>query len=239
MSELSRQPVPENRSRRWRRWGVLAMYLLFATALVWAWRHAGLRQWLEPEALAALGRRVQAWPAAPLAVVGCYVLGVMLALPVTVLVAVAAMVFGPWWGMAYAMSGMLAGALVGYGVGRLSGDWVADIGASRFQAVAHGLRRHGLAAVIFVRVVPVAPFLLVNLSCGALRVPLRDYLVGSLVGLTPAVVLFNLFTDRLIAAIVSPGPATVAGLLGVVVLAWLAVRWFKRRVRQQQRGGAG
>lgn len=219
------------------RWVVLALYVLIIGGLVLAWRHPYLNQWMSVDALAALGRRIQAWPMAPLIIVGCYVAAVGLGLPVTILVTVAAIVFGPWWGMVYAMTGMLAGALVIYSVGRLSGEFVDRVAGRRMQAIAQGLRTHGLPAVIFVRVMPVAPFVLVNLACGALRVRLPDYVLGSFIGLLPATVLFCLFTDRLTAAVRAPSASTVAALVAFVLLALGLSVYLKKRSQARQLPG--
>lgn len=218
----------------WLRWLGFGLYALALVSLLLAWRYTSLGQWLSLDALAQLGRRIQSWPLAPLAVVAGYVLLVAMGLPVVVLVSLATVVFGPWWGMAYAMGGMLAGAVVTYGVGRLSGDLVDRLTGARMQSLAQGLRSHGLVAVIVVRVVPMAPFVLVNMTCGALRVHLRDYVLGTVIGLTPATVMFSLSLDRLAAAVRSPSVGTFAALAGCLLAVVLLGGYLKRRVQQRQ-----
>ena len=44
--------------------------------------------------------------------------------------------------------------------------------------------------------VPIAPFVVVNLVMGALRIRLRDFLIGSLVGVMPGMLTATVLTDQ-------------------------------------------
>lgn len=233
----------QRRARLWRalRWGLSARWLgvlaLLASvaAIFLVWRYTPLTRYLELEELLRLGREIQALPFAPLAILGGYVVAVALAMPVAILISVASILFGPWVGMAYALGGLLCGAHVTYGVGRLAGArFVERVSSERFQALAAKLRERGLATVLFVRLVPVAPFLLVNVAAGALRVRLRDYFLGSLLGMLPGVILITWFTDRLAAALRDPGPGSFAMLGGIVLLAIALLVFVRRRVARHR-----
>lgn len=224
--------------RRWARGLVAVLYLLVLVGLVVIWRDPVWRHWLAPQSLSEMGRTLLTTPLGPVAVLCGYVLAVIMAVPVIVLITVGSLVFGPWPGMAYAMAGMVLGAVVTYGAGRLAGGaWLGkphELAPSRLALLATQLQRRGMWAVALVRLFPVAPFLVVNLMAGAVGIRLRDFALGTFLGLLPGTVLISLFLDRLRAAWASPGPLTytalAAAVLGLLGLAW----WFKRRLLRER-----
>ena len=217
---MNSSATPTVRHLPWGRYAVLALYLAIIVVAVLAWRDPELRPYFEPPAMAALGRDLLALPLGPVMVLAGYVVAVLLAVPVGLLITVGALVFGPWPGMAYSLGGMVLGATVSYGIGRWSGAVLVDrwTSNSRLHAVAQALKRRGLWAVIAIRIVPLAPFIMVNIAAGAFRVRLRDFVLGTLIGLAPGTVLISLFLDRLTAAWASPDASAYAALGAVVVL---------------------
>ncbi|MFZ5529215.1 MAG: TVP38/TMEM64 family protein [Pseudomonadota bacterium] len=215
---------------RWARWLLIGLYLALIVAVMLAWRDPQWRPYLEPQALARMGRDLLDMPMGPVLVLAGYVLAVLLAVPVAALITVGALVFGPWPGMAYALVGMVAGATATYGLGRLAGaQWVDSFAPDgRLHAVVGAIKRRGLWAVIVIRAVPLAPFIVVNMTAGAFRVRLRDYVLGTFLGLAPGTIVISLFMDRLTAALASPDAGTYTALAAVVVggvfLLWLVRR---------------
>jgi phospholipase D1/2 len=69
-----------------------------------------------------------------------------------------------------------------------------------------------------IRIVPVAPYSVVNVIAGAAHVARVPYRIGTALGMLPGIVLNALLIDRLIAAFMHPGPWTWA-LLGLVIVA--------------------
>jgi uncharacterized membrane protein YdjX (TVP38/TMEM64 family) len=218
---------------RWARWLLIGLYLALIVGVMLAWRDPDYRPYLEPQALARLGRDLLDMPMGPVMVLLGYVVAVLMAVPVAALITVGALVFGPWPGIAFALAGMVAGATVTYGIGRWAGgQWVDSFGADgRLHALVGAIKRRGLWAVIIIRAVPLAPFIVVNMTAGAFRVRLRDYVLGTFLGLAPGTIVISLFMDRLTAALSSPDAGTYAALAGVVVggllLLWLLKRLLK------------
>ena len=79
-----------------------------------------------------------------------------------------------------------------------------------------------------VRLVPVAPFTIVNLLLGAARIGFGTFVAGSALGLLPGIVVLGLAVDRTQAAIREPN-AVSFGLLGALVLAVAALVTLVRR----------
>jgi uncharacterized membrane protein YdjX (TVP38/TMEM64 family) len=212
---------------------MLAVYLAILIGLAVRLRQPDMKQWLDPQWLGAMGRQLLDTPLGPLAVVGAYVLAVLLGLPVLVLVMMGAIIFPPWPGIFYILMGMLAGALVTYGIGRFTGAQTMDRWTQgRLALVAKHLQRRGLSTVILLRLMPVAPFIIVNMVAGALRVRLRDYVPGTVIGQVPITVLVCLFLDRLTEAWRTPSPGSYALLVAMVLLLAVVFWWMRKRFKR-------
>jgi uncharacterized membrane protein YdjX (TVP38/TMEM64 family) len=125
--------------------------------------------------------------------------------------------------MLYAALGTGASALLMYGVGaRFGQEAVARLVGARWDRVREHLRRRGLLAVVAVRVVPVAPFTLVNLAAGASGIRFADFVVGTLLGMGPGLVALSFMGDRIVHVIAQPDAGEIALLL-LCVAAWVAL----------------
>lgn len=220
---------------------MLSAYVLALLGLSLAARDPAWASWFDPEALARRGHALLALPLGPLAVVLGYVLLVLMAVPVLALIVVGATVFGPWPGMAYSLVGMVTGATVAFAFGRFAGAQGMDrLTQGRLSLLSKHLHSRGLLTVALVRFMPVAPFMVVNLAAGALRVKLRDFVLGSLLGLLPGTVVVSLFTDQLLSAWHAPSvPASVwVGLVAVLALVGALWLW-RRRQRALRRPADG
>lgn len=228
---VSDKPVAAT-GQAWR-WLLLCVYVAILVGLAMLWRDPSMRHWVDPQSLSRLGRELAASPMGLLAVLVGYVVAVMLGMPILVLTSVGALVFPPWPGMAYAMSGMLLGALVTYAIGRFTGAQTMDRWTKgRLSLISRHLHSRGLVTVIVVRALPLAPFVMVNMVAGALRVRMRDYLLGSFIGLLPATIGIFLLMDRLAAVWRSPDIKSYAALAGCAVALILFSVWMRKKLRR-------
>ena len=53
------------------------------------------------------------------------------------------------------------------------------------EALDKGLSESGMSYLLFLRLVPLFPFFLVNLACGITGLQLRTYIIGTMVGILP------------------------------------------------------
>jgi len=213
--------------------GVTALVLAVA-ALAAAWRWGPLQQWLSIDTMAAAVSAVQGEPSAPLWVLGVYVLASLAAMPITVLIVATALVFGPAAGFAYALTGSLLASGVTFALGRTLGrDTVRRLAGARLNELSRRLGNGGVLAVLVLRLVPVAPFTLINLVAGATHLRARDFLLGTALGMIPGILAVTVFSDRLAVALWHPSALTLGLLAGAVVLiaagAFAIYRWLARR----------
>jgi uncharacterized membrane protein YdjX (TVP38/TMEM64 family) len=214
-----------------RRLVLLAIAVLAVIALAIGWSVTPLRHWLDvDEVVLALRQFGEAF--GPLAATFGFALAMTLAVPLTFLTLVALVALGPWIGFACAMAGALLGAAASYGIGAFLGHVVlVRLAGPRINLLSQRLARRGLVAVILVRMVPVAPFAIINMVAGASHIRLRDLLLGTAIGMTPGMLAMGVFVEQITAALRSPTPLTFALLGGTVVLiaagAWGLQRWLR------------
>lgn len=222
--------------RQWP-WGRLALLLVYLAVLgvAWmVWRDPAWRLMLSPAVLGEFGREVRSWPFGPVLILLAYVVGVMLGMPVLASIVMGVFIFGAWPGMAYALAGMVAGAVVTYWIGRMTGAHVLDrLLGGRLQLMSTHLHRRGLWTIVLLRFLPVAPFIVVNLGSGALRVRMRDYVVGTTLGLLPGTVMISLFMRQLQQALNTATTRDWIVLVSGLVLALAGLWWVKRHLKRK------
>lgn len=170
----------------------------------------------------------------PLWLMAAFVVASLVMVPVTALIAATLLVYGPGEGFVYALAGSLAAAIAGYGVGQaLKRTNRLPFRGQRVGRVARWLGEHGLAAVVTVRLVPVSPFSVVNMVAGASAIRLRDFVLGTLLGLAPGIAALAFFTERFQSLWREPTLQSVGSLLvggAAIVLGLYGLRrWARRR----------
>ena len=167
-------------SSRWARLRLVALVLAFAGGSV----ALHLSGWSGPERLQALVESA-GWAGAVVFVVGYAVL-VLVPAPASLLTILGGVLFGLWWGTLLAWAGALIGAAGGFMLGRRLGRPAVDrMLRGRLQEADLVLARHGLVAVLAVRLLPLFPFTPTNYAAGLLGVRPRDYVLGTAVGIVP------------------------------------------------------
>lgn len=196
----------------------LALIVVLLGAAV-AWRWTPLADWLDANRIAD-ALRVFENPVLRAATVLCTVIfASLLMLPLTVLVVAAALMLGAWEGFGMALVGALISAMLAFALGHfLSRDVLTQLTGSRLARLSKRLSERGVPAVIVLRLVPVAPFTVINLVSGASHLKTGQFLVGSALGLAPGILALTLFSDSLYKAVTNPGIASLGVLAAVVAL---------------------
>ena len=117
-----------------------------------------------------------------------------LSIPGAVILTVAAGIVFGWWVAAVAVVvGATLGATLIFLVARTAcGSNAARRAGPRFSRIAGGLRAHAFSYLLFLRLMPVFPFWLVNLAPAVLGVGLRTFVGATLIGIIPGTVAFTL-----------------------------------------------
>jgi uncharacterized membrane protein YdjX (TVP38/TMEM64 family) len=144
---------------------------------------------------------------------------------------------GVGWGMVTVSIGSTLGAVVAFLVGRtLARDrvraWIAD--RPRFLAVDRAVETGGLGIVLLTRLSPLFPYNFLNYAYGLTGVRLRDYALGSWVGMLPGTLLYVVLgsSAQALASLGTSGRERSALewiVLGVGLVATVAVTWIVAR----------
>jgi len=214
-----------------------AAVLLLALALAAAWRWTPLAEWLDRETLIATATALRESLWAIPAVLAVFTIGSVVMFPITVLIFVTAVTFGPVTAFFLSLAGSLIGGIASFGLGyQLGRDTIRKFAGKKVNALSRRLSHHGWLAVALVRLVPIAPFTIVNMVAGASHISLRDFILGTLGGMGPGILAIVLVESSLEHALQRPTPANLAIsalLIAVAVLIfWGTRRWSRKQARK-------
>ncbi|HYT96035.1 MAG TPA: VTT domain-containing protein, partial [Casimicrobiaceae bacterium] len=222
--------VPDEQVRSSTRYWLIASAFVALALVAMAWRVTPLSEWLAFDRLVEVGATMRVHPWAPLAVMLIFVVAGLVLFPLSLLIVVMAIVYGPVLGPVYTLTGAALSATVTFWIGRKLGrETVRKLAGERVNLLSRALARSGILPVVVVRLLPVAPYSIVNVVAGASHIGWRNFLLGTVIGLAPGVITTSVFIDRTIAAIREPGTGTFA-LLALLVAAIVALAWALQRV---------
>lgn len=169
-----------------------------------------------------------------------YIVQTALSLPGAAILSLAAgAVFGSIMGTVYANMAATIGATLAFLVTRYL---LRDVVLTRFGAKLEGINRElesrGFNYLLFLRLVPVFPFFLINLAAGLTRLPLRIFFLGTMIGIIPGGFVYvnagaSLATIDSLAGIASPRVLGSFALLGLFALVpVLYAKWRNRGVAE-------
>jgi uncharacterized membrane protein YdjX (TVP38/TMEM64 family) len=183
-----------------------------------------------------LGFAAQSQFALLIAIVAFAVLA-FLGVPQVALIAAAVVAFGPTLGFAYSWIGTMVSSLVGFYLGRAAGaaalERFSGAGVKRFMDM---VGRNGFFASFIVRLVPSAPFIVVNMAAGVTPMRVVDFTLGTALGIVPKIVL-TAFAGNSIVRLMKGEIGKDALWLAAIAVAWLAIglvarAWLKSREKE-------
>lgn len=224
--------------------GTKAVILLSCVAIVLAlvWRFTPLSEAVTLQTAVEWARALRHHPLAPLIVILAYTPASIVMFPRWLITMAAVIAFGAWAGFAYAMSGAVLAATLSYLVGRMvHRDTVRRLAGRRLNMLSRVLVKRGVIAVTLVRLVPIAPFIVVNIVMGAMRIRPHHFVIGSILGFLPGLLAATVLSDQIAASFgdrAALNPWTIgAALFAIVALAFLGQRWL-RHASAQDSGAA-
>ena len=196
------------KQKAWR----FAAVIMLAGLLAIIWRLSPLKQWLTMDNLLAAADYIRKTPMTTPMVLAIYVIGSCLMFPITLMILATALSFGPYVGFTLAFTGSILGGLTSYYLGRWLGrDVVRKLAGEKINRLSRKLARRGWLAVAVVRIIPIAPYTIVNMVAGSTHISTRSFLIGTAIGMGPGILAIMLFEGGLEQVVRDPG------LLSVVV----------------------
>jgi uncharacterized membrane protein YdjX (TVP38/TMEM64 family) len=199
-------------------WRKVLVFALVLAALAAVWRYTPLAEMATADQITEWAREFGRSRWAPLLVLAAYTPACLIMFPRSLITLFSVLVFGPWLGFGYAMSGILMASLATYYAGRIfDRSTVRRLAGPTLNRVSEKLSERGLLAMTAVRLVPVAPFFVVNMVAGAIRIKLWHFMLGTAIGMLPGTLAATVFADQLETALRSPGDVNYWLIAGIVV----------------------
>ena len=168
-----------------------------------------------------------------------YIIQTGLALPgATILSLSAGAVFGPWLGTLYAVTAASIGATIAFLMTRyLLRDVVLSKFGNKFDGINKELEERGINYLLFLRLVPLFPFFMINLAAGLTRLPLRTFVLGTFFGIIPGGFVYvnagaSLAQISSLSDIASPrvlGSFALLGLFALVPALYSKLKYLKKQ----------
>lgn len=173
---------------------VLKHWLLLAIiiAVMAAFFYFRLFQYLSFEALKAYREQILLYQAQhtiyfALTYMLIYIVSVAASIPgATMITLVGGFVFGLWWGTCIVVVSATMGAIIIFLAVQLAfREWIVKRTAQWIKKMEKGFSENAFSYLMFLRLVPLFPFWLVNIVPALLGVPLRTYTLATLLGIIP------------------------------------------------------
>lgn len=172
-----------------------------------------------------------------------YVAVVALSLPGAVWMSIiAGFLFGPVVGSIYVVIAATGGAVLLFLAARYAcAERLRRRACGAIARMEAGFRENALNYLLFLRLVPIFPFWLVNLVPAFLGVPLRTFVLGTLIGIIPGSIVYCTVGSGVGAVLDAGGepdlelilsPPILLPLVGLALLSLVPVLW---KVRQRRR----
>lgn len=194
MSETPPNPPSKSAAGPLQRWLPLVV-IVAAAGLVFA---MGWHKYLSFKTIGLNYETLRAFIGQNLAgALALYVLGyvavVALSLPGALIMTLAGgLLFGWQLGALATVLGATLGATLLFLIARSSfGEALAERAGPAIASLRDGFRENALSYMLFLRLVPAFPFVVVNLAAAVLGVPLKTYVVGTLIGIIPGTAAYS------------------------------------------------
>lgn len=200
--------------------GSIAVALL---GLAMAWSYTSLSDFADAGRISTLLSAYSQSIWGPPFAIAAFVVGGLVVFPVLVLIAATAAALGPWLGFVTAMAGVLLSAFVLFAIGRALGQQrLQHLLGRRAARIQQRIVGKGILAVVVIRMIPIAPFSVVNVVAGASTLPLRDFLLGTLLGMMPGILAMAVLGAQ-IADLARNASWSNVLLLALAFLGWLGI----------------
>lgn len=209
----------------------LAFFVLVGLAV--AWRYSPLHEFITLEKLKELADVLSSSELSRVSVLGGYVVGSLLVMPITVLITLTILVFGTHEGVVLAILGSVLSGAVTYWCGRLLGrDMVRSLAGNRITMLSRKLGQNGIVSTLLIRLMPVAPFSVVNIIAGATHIRFIDFIVGTFLGMLPGIFAIAGIVDRGSALLTNPDTMTILSSIGLIVVILVGLLLIRKKFSQ-------
>ncbi len=161
---------------------IILLFLIISAIVLLRFTDLGAK--LTPDAIRAFVLSFGAL--SPLIYIAIYSIAPVFMIPGTFISFVAGVAFGGFYGTIYTVIGATFGASAAFLTVRYLGrDFIEGLLKGRLKIFDEGAERHGFKAVLFVRLIPLFPFSMVNYGAGLSKIKFKDFFLATLIGIIP------------------------------------------------------
>ena len=194
------------------------------------WKFTPLANFVEPDRLAAEVEQLSSARVAPLIAAACFAAAATAMVPLLLLITATALVFKPALSIPICLIGSMLSSAVLYAAGaKFVRGAASEAFGPTLEKLRNALHSRGIVAIATIRMLPIAPFGLINVAAGSIGVRFRDFMLGTALGLAPGTVLICLFGQQVKSLWQNPTPAGVLTAVALVI-AWIALSLLLQRV---------
>ncbi len=140
--------------------------------------------------------------------------------PIGIMSLAAGFIFGPFLGTVGIMAGSFLGTSTTFFISRIFGSGFVEKMTKNHPKVIEfqeKLNQKGFVTILLVRLIPLIPWEVVNYAAGLSKIKYKDFILATLIGIFPSVVLQTFFSDRLSHFDIRD-PKLIAAIAGFVLL---------------------
>jgi phosphatidylserine/phosphatidylglycerophosphate/cardiolipin synthase-like enzyme/uncharacterized membrane protein YdjX (TVP38/TMEM64 family) len=224
----------EKVEKPWQYWLKSGFFLFVVLGLLALWHLTPAGEWLNIKNLTEIGREMNGHAFTPVLIFLSYGLAGIFSIPITLMILATVMVFGPWLGLFYAVIGSEIAAIAGFFIGKFLGHkFVEKYFGQRVKQIRSTLAGKGLFTIITFRIIPVAPFSVVNIIAGISHITFKDFVFGSFLGMLPGIIATAFITESFVETLREPGTPGMINLLLVGVAVTLVFIWLRRWLKNK------
>jgi len=159
--------------------------------------------------------------------------------PIAAISLTAGLAFGAIWGAVYLMAGAMIGTTATFMISRYFGrNLIEKMLKGRFKELDEKLAKDGFMAILFLRVIPLVPYEVLNYVGGLSRIKFKDYFFATLLGFIPGVIVSAFFGGSLgdiksMRDIFSPKFLAAIGLVVIIIAVPTVYNIVKKRLKKR------
>ena len=174
---------------------------------------------------------------------GVYAAATALAIPGALVLTIAGgFLFGTWWGTVWVVIGATVGASLLFSAARTTlGASLRARAGPLFKKIEAGFGANAFSYLLSLRLLPVFPFFVVNVVPAFVGVPLRTFVLATVIGIIPGSFVFasvgaglgsvfEMMMEPTLASAIAP--EIIIALASLAVLALLPIVWKKLKARR-------
>jgi len=143
-----------------------------------------------------------------------YAIRPILLIPDSVMLIIGGATFGPWIGFLGGYIGENISALVAFSLSRFLGEkWASRSRIEFVRKLDAVVAKRGFKTLMFLRLIPIAPFDPINYGAGLTSMSYRTFIAGTVLGVIPALAVYVLFGS----ALADPKLFLVAAVLTIFI----------------------